>query len=165
MKKTLAYLMVLVVGAALLPSAGCSKSDPLKAASRKLVGVWKGKPSADGEQKKTKDAAKNKGEIDVSMDVPVTVEFKDGGAMTINAMIFALSGTWQVVKAEGNNVTIKSVMEMPSFSFESTDGKQKTETKTSKEEDEFSIVFQTDDRITMTPKKDPDESMTLERQK
>jgi len=42
-KKTLAYLMVLVVGAAVLPSLGCSKSDSRKAAAKRLVGVWTGK--------------------------------------------------------------------------------------------------------------------------
>lgn len=153
MKKTLAYLMVLVVGAAVLPSLGCSKADPRKAAAKRLVGVWTGKQAPQGE------GAGKKGDINV--DVPITVEFKDGGAMSMSVFIVSLSGTWEVLSAEGNNVSVKTVLDMPA-GMESDKG---AGSKGGKETQELSIVFQTDDRITMASKDDPKDVATLDRQK
>ena len=189
MKRVLTYVMSLVVGVALVPLAGCSKTkpsakpeepgpaakseepgpaarpDPLAAAAKRLVGTWEGKPSMPpGPQKGAKKGPP------MDMDMTMTVQFKDGGAMTTVAGPFPMpmNGTWEVVKAEGNNVTVKSVMEMPHISgkFSSNGGKEedKVEVKTKNQTEEFSIVFQTDDRITMAPTKEPEEALTLDRQ-
>ena len=185
MRKVLSCVLSLVVGLALFQLAGCKKSepgakpgqpgpaakpeqpgasakpeqpgpaakpDPLAAAAKKLAGVWNGKPPMPEGEKKGPP-----------MDVTMTVEFKDGGAMSVAMGPFpTMNGTWEVVKAEGNNVTVKSVMEMPDLG--ALAGKEK-QAKPQKETEELLIVFLTDDRITMSPTKDPKDVGTLDRQK
>jgi hypothetical protein len=57
------------------------------------------------------------------------------------------------------------VMEMPDLSFGMEKGKEKVDLKSNKDTKDFSIVFLTDDRITMAPKDEPKNLATLDRQK
>jgi hypothetical protein len=181
MRKVLACVLTLVVGLALLQLAGCKKSepttgkpeqpggtakpeqpgtaakaDPLAAAGKRLVGVWKGKlPMPPGAEKVAPKGP--------PMDMSMTVEFNDGGTMSVSAMGHTEKGTWQVVKAEGNKLTVNTAGEESQFGGEMK-GKEKG-AKPPQEPEVLSIVFQTDDKISMGPTKNPNETMTLDRQK
>jgi hypothetical protein len=166
-KKSLICLAYLTAAALLVQAAGCSKSDstgdagrdPLASAAKRLAGEWKGKAPLQMGAEKPKPGAK---------ELEIGCVFKTDGTMTMD-LLFPMSGTWEVVKADGDKLTVKTVLEMPSFSSESKmEGDKQQETtkvSTSKETQEFSIVFETDDRIVMSPTDDPDEKGTLERQK
>jgi len=173
---------LLMFGVALV-AAGCGggaktdpKSDPktdskaAKAAaqqdpeSAKLIGVWEGseKPTTTINGKKVE-----------AQGEPITVkfEFRGDGALAMDIPFFPapVRGTWKVLKSEGSKLTVATVLEMPSFSFESKTvndkASSKTDIQTKKEEDTFTIVFETADRIVMTPAKMPDEPLTLQRKK
>jgi hypothetical protein len=114
-----------------------------------------------GGKKKSKEEQK-------TMDMDIGCEFKKDGTATMDVLL-PMSGTWEVLKVDGNKLTVKMVMEMPSFSGESKmeNGKvtQTERVTTEKETQEFSIVFETDDRITMMPVDDPTQKATMVRQK
>ena len=158
----------ILAGAALLVCVGCSRSDaPTKPGARavdpavaRLVGVWTSKVTGE---------AQGGTGGPQTLDLEVTVEFKDDGTMTM-AHLFPLSGTWELVRAQGNNLTIKTVLEGPSeLSWEQkTEGgktKRISKVKTEKRAQEFAVVFENDDRITMNPPDDPTEAMRLERRR
>lgn len=116
---------------------------------QKLIGLWKGKmPSEVGIEKPD-----------------MSVEFKDDGTLNIDAR-HKLSGTWELVKAEEDKLIVNSVlgMEMPSIEGEAAEAVEEIEVESEKEEMEFTILFETEDRITMTFTDVPDEPFTLERQ-
>jgi len=177
MRKVLACALSLVVGLAILQLAGCKKSepttgkpgqtggtakpeqpgaaatsDPLAAAAKRLVGVWKGKPPMPEGEKKGPP-----------MDMSITMEFKDGGAAVMDMVMFKINGTWKVLKADGDKLTVNMEMEPPDLGG-LMKGKEK-DAKPPKETEEFTIVFQTDDKISMGPTKSPKEAIILDRQK
>jgi hypothetical protein len=126
-----------LVGSAVLISAGCSgdSSSPEK----RLIGAWKAK---EGGQE-------------------MVFEFKEDKTTTMKGGPIPLSGTWSLVRAEGDKLTIKTAMELPSFKIEGD--KSTVETKT--QEKEFTIDFETDDRMKMAPTDDPSDAQTFDRQK
>jgi len=144
MKAAIAPLAGLAAAAAVLSWVGCSGSDPLAAAGNRLVGSWQGEAKMSGPDSN----------VTISGSMPVKVEFKADGTMTMN-MLMTLSGTWKVLSAEGDKLTVDVALEMPS-------GPGSAEAK--KDEREFSIAFEGDDRITMAPTDEPSEAMTLTRQ-
>ncbi len=188
MRKVLACVLSLVVGLALLQLTGCKKSepaaksgqpgakakpeqpgaakpeqpgaaassDPVAAASKKLVGVWKGKPPMPpGAEKGEKNGP--------PMEMTITMEFKDGGAAVMDMMMFKINGTWKVLKADGEKLTVNMEMEPPDLGG-LMKGKEK-DAKPPKETEEFTIVFQTNDKISMGPTKKPAEAIVMDRQK
>lgn len=161
MNKSWICLVCLVAGTLVL-FAGCSKPDPVPAAAQRLVGTWKGKAPMEGEVGGGKSSQKVQNMVDVGC------EFKKDGTVTMD-VLFDVSGTWEVVKTEGNALTVKMVMQVPDFSSESKmdDGKvtESTKVATTKETKNFLIVFETDDRITMAPEDEPQDKATMERQK
>ena len=56
-------------------------------------------------------------------------------------------------------------MEMPSFEGGAAETAEEIEVETERQEVEFLVVFETDDRIRMTPTDAPDQPATLERQR
>jgi hypothetical protein len=141
-----------------------SSSRTLAPEAQRLIGLWKGKMTdeftVEGPNVEVIEAPDGPEELEVS------AEFKDDGTLNMD-MFFELSGTWELVKAEGDKLTINSVMEMemPSFEGEATEAMEEIEVESEKEEMEFTIVFETDDRITMAPTDEPDQAATLERQR
>lgn len=144
--------------------AGQGGATPAKGEYAKLVGNWEGseKPVMTVNGKK----------VEAQGDpIFFKIEFKADGVMTMTMPIFEIpiKGTWKGTKSEGNKFTIDTVLEMPSFGFEAktVDGKttQKEEITTKKEQDTFTVVFETPDRIVMTAAKEPDQPMTLQRKK
>ena len=109
-------------GGAASPPGTAAKSDRLAAVGKNLVGVWTGKPTRQEDKKKA-------GHTTV---LPRTVEFKDGGAMSFNEGFVRLNGTWEVLTAEGNNVAIRTAMEIPDLSFAMEKGKARPLVKTKK---------------------------------
>ena len=86
MRKAVACMMALAVGCALVQLAGCGKSSPA-AVGNMLVGVWKGNATPKEEGKKEAPGP----------DMPVTIEFKDGGGMTFDIVLMTLKRTWEVL--------------------------------------------------------------------
>ncbi len=156
MKSTFSCIACLVPCAALLLFTGCSGGDPKTVAKGKLVGTWKAELEAD------EDSDVELAPESMSMEI----KFQDDGTMTMEMPLMddPVSGTWEVTAAEEKKVTIHTVLKMPSFEF-SGDGEGNETTKIEYNEDpqDFSIVFETDDRITMTPTDDED-PMTFDRQ-
>jgi len=183
MRKVLACALSLVVGLAILQLAGCKKSepttgkpgqtggtakpeqpgaaatsDPLAAAGKRLVGVWKGKPPMPPELEKAE------GKLP-PMDMTVTIEFKDGGTAVMEMMGEKANAAWKVVKAEGNTLAANMEIEEPDLGALTGKEKGKDAAKPTKKTEELTIVFQTDDKITMGPTNKPAQTLTLDRQK
>jgi hypothetical protein len=151
-------------GAGAAPPGGGAASADLDRQSKRLVGVWTGKPP--GEPPPKDPNAK----VETPEDMEISIDFKDDGTLSMNMMFVEMAGTWKVTGAEGDKLTVNTVMEMPSFdvTMESEEGEkvaEKPEVKVEKEEKDFTIVFETDDRITMAPTDEPDDMVTLTRQK
>jgi predicted RNA-binding protein len=175
MRKVLACVLSLVVGLALLQLAGCKKSepaakpeqpgpaakaDPVAAASKKFVGVWKGKPPMPpGAEKGEKKGP--------PMEMTITVEVKDDGTAVMDAIGDKRNFNWKVIKAEGNKVTLNMETDAPEPpDLGALVGKEKgKEAKPKKVTEEITIVFETDDKITGGPTRLPAEAITLDRQK
>jgi hypothetical protein len=162
MTKTLSYLTILAATAALTPLAGCSKPDPLKVAGKRLVGTWAGKPDASASQK---------GPNILDLEGEMVFKFQPDGTFSVELPIpIPIQGTWQVARADGDSLTVKTVEEHQSISFSSeTDEKgrqvEKEETTTKKEDGEYDILFKSDDQIVMTRKDEPDEPITFHRKR
>lgn len=154
MKSVFSCVACLVPCMALLVFGGCSGGDPKTVAKEKLVGVWKGEVEADEDS-------------DVEFpSMSLELKFQDDGTMTMEMPILGdVSGTWEVTAAEEKKVTINTVMKMPSFEMSGDgEGNETTKVEYSEESQEFSIAFETDDRITMAPTDDPSSPATLDRQ-
>jgi hypothetical protein len=155
-----------VAVAAVLAGAGCGKkaspssgadNPAASAGAAKLVGVWESEPEqAEVNGKK------------VGKPISMTVEFKEGGALRADILI-EMSGTWKVVKEEGNTLTVDTEVDMPDFQFESKTEKGKTVEKTKegvkKEKKTFKITFDGPDAITMTDVDDKPQPLKLKRKK
>ena len=138
MRNVATMLVLFAIGGALLVSGGCSGSSP--SLEEKLVGTWKAEK--DGQE--------------------MTFQFKEDKTMTMDTPFMPISGTWSVVRSEGSKLVINTALEMPSLKISN----EKAEVKTKKiDEKEFSMVFETDDRIKMAPTDDPDDAATLQREK
>jgi hypothetical protein len=143
--------LVAVAVAAVLASAGCGKksspSTPSGQTSElsgaKLVGTWETEP----EQVEVNGKK-------VGKPISMTAEFKENGELKLD-VIFELTGTWKVVKEEGNTFTVDTVVEMPDFKFESTKKERKT----------FTITFDGPDAMTMTEVGDKPDPMKFKRKK
>jgi hypothetical protein len=163
--KPLVTLFAIAI-AAVLSGAGCGKkSSPTtggdnpgpSASAAKLVGTWESEPEqAEVNGKK------------VGKPMSMTVEFKANGELKLD-VFFELTGTWKVVKEEGNTLTIDTEVGMPDFKFESKTEKGKTVEKTEegvkKERKTFTITFDGPDVITMTDVDDKPQPMKLKRKK
>lgn len=152
--------------AGLLPLvlAGCGDSNKTKAIdpqAAKLVGVWEGLA--------TPTAMEGGKKVEVGNPVTLKFEFRGDGTMMMDMLFAPASGTWQLVKTDGKKLTVLTVMNVPSGSISEKTENGKTvrteEFKTHKEEDTFTVVFETDDRIEMSRLEDPGEVMTLQRRK
>lgn len=172
MRSAMVGLAALLAGGVLLFCVGCpgdetpapkedsgagAPGDEVPAAdAQKLVGLWKGKVTPEV----TTNMEGGKGEWEGPDEIEASVEFKEDGTMTMDMMGFELSATWELVKAEGNKLTLNAVLDTgPS------EGEGKIEVEPEDKEQELTIVFETDDRITFTFTEDPDEPLTLERQR
>lgn len=131
--------------------------------TQKLIGLWKGTESMQGGPDAKIEASEEE-------EIELSVEFKDDGSMTMDVGLpVEMSGTWKLAKAEGNTLTVNTVIDTPSGEFsvdeEGAKATEKVGMKTEKEELEFTIVFDTDDRIIMAPSDKPDQPTTFERQR
>lgn len=146
---------------------GCSdSSNEGSKAGKKLIGVWEGQFEAEV----------SPGDSNMTLEGPASIsakfEFKQDGTMTMDIPFLGpASGTWALIQSEGNKLTIKTVMEIPSIemSFEEhvegseSSSEESVKIETESEEQTFSVIFETDDRITMAPQDTPDEAITLHR--
>ena len=183
MRSTMIGVTALLAGAVLLVCIGCSGEETpepkekagtaapspdegaggLAPDAQRLIGLWKGKMASEFTVEGPNVEVIE--EPDGPEELEVSAEFKDDGTLKMD-MFFELSGTWELVKAEGDKLTVNSVleMEMPSPEGEPTEATEEIEVESEKQEMEFTIIFETDDRITMAPTDDPDEAVTLDRQ-
>ena len=171
MKTFCICLLCLVAGTFLIPAAGCSKGpaagDPqagtLTAAAKRLTGAWKGTESME-----VSSTGLNGAKQTTKQSIDIGVDFKPGGAVQLD-MLLEASGTWEVIKAEGAQLTVKIVLELQDFSGEAKmeDGQMKetTQVATKKQAKEFLVVFESDDRINMAPTDDPTDKKILDRAK
>jgi hypothetical protein len=158
--------LVAIAVAAVLAGAGCGKkSSPTTSGEQssggpsgaKLVGTWESEPEQiEVNGKKVGDPKS------------MSVEFKKNGELKLD-VFFELTGTWKVVKEEGNTLTIDTEVEMPDFKFEATtkDGKtvEKSDKSTKKERKTFTITFDGPDAMTMTDAAEKPRPMKFKRKK
>jgi hypothetical protein len=164
-KPFVSLVAVAVAVAAVLSGAGCGKKSSSSNSGEqtggpsgaKLVGTWETEP----EQMEVNGKK-------VGKPMSMTAEFKENGELKLD-VIFELTGTWKVVKEEGNTLTVDTVVEMPDFKFEATtkDGKtvEKSEQSTKKERKTFTITFDGPDAMTMTEVGDKPDPMKFKRKK
>ena len=159
MKRAWTCLAVSLVAAALVLTVGCGGGDPQesagdpkkpagdaqKSAETRLVGVWEGQ---------TPDADSPGGQMTIGF------EFKTGGVMSMTMMGMPVPGTWKVAKSEGNNLTINTVVKPQAAAGPDDEGDTPAPEPFVAE---YAIVFETDDRISLTPTADPSEALTLNR--
>lgn len=113
----------------LVLTAGCSGGY-----GKKLVGTWEGG-----------DDATPLGKMGV-----VTVEFKADGGMKMVVGPIDITGTYKVVKEDGKVLTVETELTMAGM------GDLKMGTKDKDKKQSFTVTFEDDDTITMSPTDKPD---------